>query len=94
MPQQVHLLGQAESTLSVMVQYDAQLQPLLDLVSDALATVVEAGRQINVYGKWRPIPQAATVEERLRAEADLSKYGPTLKEVIAYYQRIQAELKN
>jgi len=36
-----------------MVQYDAQLQPLLDLVS--CFCVVEAGRQINIYGDgWSP----------------------------------------
>lgn len=95
-PASADLLGQAESTLSVMVQYDAQLQTLLDLVSDALATVVEAGRQINVYGEeLEGDPhRLATVEERLRELKQICrKYGPTLKEVIAYYQRIQAELQ-
>lgn len=95
-PASADLLGQAESTLSIMVQYDPQLQPLLDLVSDALATVVEAGRQINVYGEeLEGDPhRLATVEERLRELKQICrKYGPTLKEVIAYYQRIQAELQ-
>ncbi len=95
-PASADLLGQAESTLSVMVQYDAQLQPLLDLVSNALATVVEAGRQINVYGEeLEGDPhRLATVEERLSELKQICrKYGPTLKEVIAYYQHIQAELQ-
>ena len=95
-PASADLLGQAESTLSVMVQYDAQLQPLLDLVSNALATVVEAGRQINVYGEeLEGDPhRLATVEERLiELKQICRKYGPTLKEASAYYQHIQAELQ-
>ena len=90
------LLGKAESTLSDMVVYDTQLQPLLDLVSDALASVVEAGRQINTYGEGLEAdPQRLSmVEERIRELKQICrKYGPTLKEAIAYYQRIEAELE-
>lgn len=79
-----------------MVQYDAQLQPLLDLVNDALATVVEAGRQISAYGEGLEAdPQRLVeVEERIRELKQICrKYGPTLSEAIAYYQRIQAELE-
>lgn len=90
------LLAKAESTLSNMVQYDAALQPLLDLVSDALASVVEAGRQINAYGEGLEAdPQRLIeVEHRSRELKQICrKYGPTLKEVIAYYQRIQTQLE-
>jgi len=64
-----------------MVQYDAQLQPLLDLVSDALATVVEGGGRLIFMGKnWRRSPQASygrrTPEELKQI---CRKYGPTLK---------------
>jgi len=78
-----------------MVQYDAQLQPLLDLVSDALASVVEAGRQINIYrDELESVPhRLATVGERLRAETDLPQVWPTLVKRSHYYQRIQAELQ-
>jgi DNA repair protein RecN (Recombination protein N) len=94
-PAGADLLAQAESTLSNMVQYDSQLQPLLDLVSDALASVVEAGRQINSYGEGLEAdPQRLIeVEERMRELKQICrKYGPTLQEVLAYYQRIQVEL--
>lgn len=95
-PAGADLLAQAESTLSNMVQYDAALQPLLDLVSDALASVVEAGRQINAYGEGLEAdPQRLIeVEHRSRELKQICrKYGPTLKEVIAYYQRIQTQLE-
>ncbi|KJH72782.1 DNA repair protein RecN [Aliterella atlantica] len=94
-PASADLLGQAESVLTDMVQYDSQLQPMLDLVSEALAAVVEAGRQINVYGDGLEAdPQRlAEVEERIRELKQICrKYGPTLAEAIAYYDRVQAEL--
>jgi DNA repair protein RecN (Recombination protein N) len=89
------LLGQAESLLSNMVTYDASLQPLLEIVSTALAQVEEAGRQINHYGEGLEAdPQRLeTVEQRTRELKQICrKYGPTLAEAIAYSQRIQAEL--
>ena len=94
-PASADLLGQAESTLNDMVQYDAQLQPLLDIVTSALASVVEAGRQMSAYGEGLEAdPQRLTeVEERIRELKQICrKYGPTLAEAIAHYQRSQAEL--
>lgn len=95
-PAAADLLGQAEANLSDMVQYDAQLQTLLDLVSDAMASVVEAGRQMSAYGEeLEADPQRLVeVEERIRELKQICrKYGPTLTEAIAYYERIQAELE-
>ncbi|AFZ24405.1 DNA replication and repair protein RecN [Cylindrospermum stagnale PCC 7417] len=89
------LLGDSETTLNDMVEYDAQLQPLLDLVRDAQATLMEVGRQINAYGEeLEADPQRLEeVEERIRELKQICrKYGPTLTEAIAYYQRIQGEL--
>lgn len=89
------LLGDSEATLNDMVEYDAQLQPLLDLVRDAQATLMEVGRQINAYGEeLEADPQRLEeVEERIRELKQICrKYGPTLTEAIAYYQRIQGEL--
>lgn len=94
-PASADLLADAESTLSQMVEYDAQLQPLLDLVSEALAGVTEAGRQISAYGEnLEADPQRLEmVEARIRELKQICrKYGPTLKEAIAYYQRSQAQL--
>ena len=94
-PAAADLLGQSESILTNMVVYDSQLQPLLDLVSNALAQVVEAGRQVNTYGEsLETDPQRLVeVEERIQELKQICrKYGPTLKEAIAHYQHIQAEL--
>jgi DNA repair protein RecN (Recombination protein N) len=94
-PAGADLLADAESALNDMVQYDAQLQPLLELVSGALASAIEAGRQISAYGEsLEADPQRLEiVEARIRELKQICrKYGPTLPEAIAYYQRIQAEL--
>ena len=89
------LLGDSEVTLNDMAEYDTQLQPLLDLVRDAQATVMEVARQINTYGEdLEADPQRLEeVEERIRELKQICrKYGPSLHEAIAYYQRIQGEL--
>jgi DNA repair protein RecN (Recombination protein N) len=89
------LLGDSEAILNDMVEYDSQLQPLLDLVRDAQTAVVEVARQINAYGDGLEAdPQRLEeAEERIRELKQICrKYGPTLTEAIAYYQRIQSEL--
>jgi DNA repair protein RecN (Recombination protein N) len=94
-PAAADLLGDSEATLNDMVEYDSQLQPLLDLVRDAQATLMEVGRQINAYGEdLEADPQRLEeVEERIRELKQICrKYGPTLQEAIAYYQKIQTEL--
>ncbi|MDZ8105906.1 MAG: DNA repair protein RecN [Nostoc sp. DedQUE12a] len=94
-PAAADLLGDSEATLNEMVEYDTQLQPLLELVRDAQAAVMEVGRQINAYGdSLEADPQRLEeVEERVRELKQICrKYGPTLTEAIAYYQRIQSEL--
>lgn len=94
-PAAADLLGDSEATLNDMVEYDTQLQPLLELVRDAQAAVMEVGRQINAYGDGLEAdPQRLEeVEERTQELKQICrKYGPTLTEAIAYYQRIQGEL--
>lgn len=89
------LLGEAEATLSDMVRYDSQLQPLLEMVSAALAQVAEASHQINAYGDGLETDpeRLVEVEERIQALKQICrKYGPTLAEAIAHYQKLQAEL--
>jgi len=93
-PASADLLAEAESSMTDMVQYDAQLQSILDLVSEALAAATEAGRQISAYGGGLEAdPQRLEmVEERIRELKQICrKYGP-LSEAIAYRDRIQAEL--
>ncbi|MGL5064550.1 MAG: DNA repair protein RecN, partial [Microcoleus sp.] len=88
------LLSQAEETLTDMAVYDAQLQPILEMVNDALAQVTEASRQISSYGEeLEADPQKLEeVEDRIRQLKQICrKYGP-LPEAIAYYHSIQNEL--
>ena len=90
------LLGFAEGILSDMMNYDSQLQEILEMVNEALAQVEEAGRQINAYGATLETDphQLEEVETRIQQLKQICrKYGPTLAEAIAYYQQIQTELE-
>ncbi|MDJ0616608.1 MAG: DNA repair protein RecN [Calothrix sp. MO_192.B10] len=94
-PTTTDLLGDSEATLNDMVDYDSQLQHLLDMVRDAQATIAEVARQINTYGEsLEADPQRLEeVEQRIRELKQICrKYGPTLSEAIAHYHRIQGEL--
>jgi DNA repair protein RecN (Recombination protein N) len=94
-PAAADLLGDAEETFTDMVEYDTQLQPLLDMVRDAQATLAEVARQINTYGEaLEADPQRLEeVEERIQELKQICrKYGPTVADALAHYQRIQAEL--
>jgi DNA repair protein RecN (Recombination protein N) len=89
------LLGLTENILSDMVEYDAQVQPILELVSNALAQVQEAGRQINTYGDCVETDpeRLAEVETRMAELKQICrKYGPTLEDAIDLRERIQADL--
>ena len=94
-PTTTDLLGDSETTLNDMVDYDSQLQPLLDMVRDAQATIAEVARQINNYeGSLEADPQRLEeVEQRIRELKQICrKYGPSLSEAIAHYHGIQTEL--
>lgn len=89
------LLGQAESIAIDMVNYDKEIESILEMVRSALTQVVEAGHQINAYGDGLEAdPQRlAEVEERiLLLKRICRKYGPSLVEAIAYYEKLQQEL--
>ncbi|MER3433664.1 MAG: DNA repair protein RecN [Leptolyngbya sp. ERB_1_1] len=90
------LLGKAESLLTDMVRYDEQIQPILEIVSSALAQVEEAGQQINAYGDdLETDPQRLQeVEERIvELKQICRKYGPNLSDAIALQQSLQTELE-
>ncbi|MBD1821323.1 DNA repair protein RecN [Cyanobacteria bacterium FACHB-DQ100] len=90
------LLGKAESLLNDMVRYDDQIQPILEIVTSALAQVEEAGQQINAYGDdLETDPQRLQeVEERIVELKQISrKYGPNLSDAIALRQSLQTELE-
>lgn len=89
------LLGEAETTLTRMMEYDPQLQPILELVSAALAQVEEAGREINTYGdNLEADPKRLQeVQDRIAELKQVCrKYGPTLQEAIELRDRLQNEL--
>jgi DNA repair protein RecN (Recombination protein N) len=90
------LLGRAESLLIDMQRYDAEIQPLLEMVSTALAQVEEAGRQINTYGEnLETDPQRLQeVQERIgQLKQICRKYGPTLADAIARHRQLQSDLE-
>ncbi|MFM8007417.1 MAG: DNA repair protein RecN, partial [Dolichospermum sp.] len=87
-PTAADLLADTEVILTQMVQYDSQLQSLLELVRDAVAAVMEVGRQINIYGEGLEAdPQRLEeVEERIRELKQICrKYGPNLTAAMSYY---------
>ncbi len=89
------LLGNVEITLQGMIQYDSQLQPLLDSLSQALQLVQEAGRAINAYGENIEADprRLQEVQDRIMELKQICrKYGPTLADAIARQTELQAEL--
>lgn len=89
------LVGKAEAILQDMVRYDPQVQPILELVSGALAQIEEAGREMSAYGDDLDTDpeRLQEVESRIVELKQLCrKYGPTLADAIAHYDRISAEL--
>jgi DNA repair protein RecN (Recombination protein N) len=90
------LLGKAEGLLTDMVRYDEQIQPILEMVTSALALVEEAGQQINAYGDdLETDPQRLDeVESRIvELKQICRKYGPDLSDAIALQQTLQAQLE-
>lgn len=88
------LLGQAESILVDMSQYDPQLETMLELVQQALTQVQEAGSLINAYGNTVETDpeQLQSVETRLMELKQICrKYGPSLADAIAHHHTIQSQ---
>ncbi|ADI65214.1 DNA repair protein RecN [Trichormus azollae] len=94
-PTAADLLGDCETILNHIVEFDSRMESMLELVRDAVAAVMEVGRQISIYGEsLEADPQRLEeVEERIRELKQICrKYGPTLTEAITYFERIQIEL--
>jgi len=90
------VLGKAEATLSEMVEYDREIAPILDLVSDALVRVTEAGKAINAYGaQLAADPDRLEIaESRMRQLKQICrKYGPTLGDAIDLYHELHAQVE-
>ena len=89
------LLGEAEAILADMMRYDPEVNPILEMVGEAIAQVQEAGRQINAYGaNIETDPQRLEeIDQRIAQLKQLCrKYNKDLPELIDYYQGIQASL--
>jgi DNA repair protein RecN (Recombination protein N) len=89
------ILGQVEAMLTDMVNYDRDLESLLEIITGALTQVVEVGHQIYSYGeKLEADPERlGEIQERIRVLKRICrKYGPNLTEAIAYYHKLQEEL--
>lgn len=94
-PAGADLLGRAVQTLEDMLRYDNTVEPILDLVNDALAQIEEAGRQINAYGEGLETDpeRLQAVEIRITQLKQLCrKYGRSLPDLIDYYSEIQDSL--
>jgi DNA repair protein RecN (Recombination protein N) len=91
------LLGNAVSILVEMSAVDPRVQPISDLVQEALAQVQEAGTQIHRYGSsLETDPQRLQeVETRLQQLKQICrKYGPTLNEAIAHQAQTEQALES
>lgn len=94
-PAGADLLGQAESCLMEMVEYDPELNSILEMVQSGLAQIVEAGQQINGYseGLEADPERLAEIEGRIRQLKNICrKYGPDLSDAIALQDQLQQEL--
>jgi DNA repair protein RecN (Recombination protein N) len=89
-------LGKAERILTDMCQYDADLASTLAMVNDALIQVEEAGRELSRYAeRVETDPERlGDVEERISQLKQLCrKYGPTLADAIAHFDRVAQQLE-
>lgn len=89
------ILGEAEGLIADMVNYDKELEPILEMVKEAVNQIVEAGQQIYSYGaSLEADPERLEeIEERIRLLRRICrKYGDNLGDVIKYHQNLQEEL--
>ncbi|MDR7922071.1 DNA repair protein RecN [Thermosynechococcus sp. HY213] len=94
-PSVVTLLAQAQGALQSIVDWDPALQPMSELLEGAIAHTEEAARQLRSYAD-RLDADPATLDALAQRIHQLQrlcrKYGSDLASVIAYRDRIQAEL--
>ena len=94
-PAAADLLGKAESCLMEMVEYDTELNPILEMIQSGLAQIVEAGQQISSYsdGLEADPERLSEIESRIRQLKKIcQKYGPDLSDALALQEQLQTEL--
>jgi DNA repair protein RecN (Recombination protein N) len=95
-PAVTDLLGKASDILVQMSGYDPSLESLSELLEGALIQVQECSRAVNRYGDTveSDPEQLDFIEKRLRLFKTLrQKYGSTLAEVIAYFKKLEKDLR-
>jgi DNA repair protein RecN (Recombination protein N) len=89
------LLGQVETIVTDMSEFDEGVNSILGMIQTALNDIIEAGRELNAYsdGLEADPERLLEVEERIVFLKRLCrKYGSTLAETIDYYQKLQQEI--
>lgn len=87
--------GDALRSLEQLAELDRRLQPALELLGQAVVALQEAAHELrrHVEGVEVDPGRLEEVEERLQLIASLKrKYGATVEEVLAYFQRASEEL--
>jgi DNA repair protein RecN (Recombination protein N) len=93
----VEMLGAAVNRLRDATKWDADLQPMLETVESAYYTAQESARDLTDYVNAIEFNPARLneIEERMDTLRLLKKkYGDTIEEVLAFRDRIAAELKS
>jgi DNA repair protein RecN (Recombination protein N) len=89
------LLGDAEQILLNMIPVDTSLQSVLDAITNALALVNQAGREINLYGSGIEADPERLEEVQTRVsflKTLLRRYGPELSDAIAQRDDLQRQV--
>ncbi len=89
------LLGDAEQLLLNMIEVDTSLQSVLDAITNAMALVNQAGREINLYGSGIEADPERLEEVQTRVsflKTLLRRYGPELSDAIAQRDHLQAQV--
>jgi DNA repair protein RecN (Recombination protein N) len=89
------LLGDAEQLLLNMIEVDTSLQGVLDAITNAMALVNQAGREINLYGSGIEADPERLEEVQTRVsylKTLLRRYGPELSDAIAQRDDLQRQV--
>jgi DNA repair protein RecN (Recombination protein N) len=89
------LLGDAEQLLLNMIEVDTSLQNVLDAITNAMALVNQAGRDINLYGSGIEADPERLEEVQTRVsflKTLLRRYGPELSDAIAQRDGLQRQV--
>ena len=90
-------LAEVKHELEIIARYDTRIQEQLTTISDALYQLEESCMDLRVYGDEIDFdPQRlAILQERMDVIYKLKKkYGPSIVEILEYYEKSVVELKD